>query len=153
MAERDDLIAAVEQTQRVMAGFLSREQSRLILASPLTMAQLKMLLVLRQYEPVGGNELANRLHVSLPSVSGMVDRLEARGLVERQEDATDRRVRPIVLSDAGQAMIADHEAAGREIGRELLADLDLEDLRALVRGLAAVQRAVARRTQGPGTSP
>lgn len=150
MSERDRLIAAVNETQQVMAGFFAQEQSRLILDSPLTMAQLKMLIMLRIHGPVGGNELATRLHVSVPSVSGMVDRLEVRGLVERREDPVDRRVRLVGLSDAGASMIADYEAAGREISNEVLGDLELDDLRALVRGLGAVRGAVVRRAERRG---
>lgn len=150
MGERDELIAAATEIQQVMAGVLAQEQSRLILDSPLTMAQLKTLLVLHLHGPVGGNELATRMHVSVPSVSGMVDRLEARGLVSRQEDPADRRVRLVALTDAGAAMIAEHEAAGREISEEILGVLAVEDLRALVQGLGAVRRAVVERAERQG---
>lgn len=150
MGERDELIAAATEIQQVMAGVLAQEQSRLILDSPLTMAQLKTLLVLHIHGPMGGNELATRMHVSVPSVSGMVDRLEARDLVTRQEDPADRRVRLVVLSETGAAMIAEHEAAGREINEEILGALDVEDLRALVQGLGAVRRVVVRRAERQG---
>lgn len=150
MGERDGLIAAATEIQQVMAGVLAQEQSRLILDSPLTMAQLKTLIVLRIHGPMGGNELATRMHVSVPSVSGMVDRLEARDLVTRQEDPADRRVRRVILSEAGSAMIAEHEAAGREINEEILGALEVEDLRALVQGLGAVRRAVVQRAERQG---
>lgn len=145
MSERDQLIEAVAETQRVIAAYLTQEQSQLILSSPLTMAQLKTLMLLRMHGPLGGNELAAHLRVSLPSVSGMVDRLAARGLVVRREDPEDRRVRPVALSERGEAMMAEYDAAGREINEEILADLDLEELRTLARGLAVAERAVTRR--------
>ncbi|MEE6281318.1 MarR family winged helix-turn-helix transcriptional regulator [Georgenia sunbinii] len=154
MAERADLIVAVTEAQASITGLLAHEQSELILSSPLTMAQLKMLMLLRIHGATGGHELATHLRVSMPSVSGMVDRLATRGLVERREDPADRRVRLVALSDRGSAMIAEHEAVGREISDEIFADLDVEDLRALARGLGAVQRAAARRAERRGlTAP
>ena len=150
MSERHDLIGAVTESQRVLAGYLAQEQSQLILGSTLTMAQLKVLMLLRLHGQLGGNDLASHLQVSMPSVSGMVDRLVARGLVERREDPTDRGVRPIALSDRGEAMIAEHEAAGRQFNEEILDDLDVDELRILARGLAVAQRAVARRAERKG---
>lgn len=150
MAERADLVATVRDAHVALAEFLAHDQSELILGSSLTMAQLKMLLLLRIYGPIGGNELARHLRVSMPSVTGMAGRLAARGLVERREDAADRRVRTVALSEQGAAMITDFEAAGREVGEDVLAELDDDDLRALAQGMHALQQVVGRRGEGGG---
>jgi DNA-binding MarR family transcriptional regulator len=51
--------------------------------------------------PVPMRELAKHLHCDASNVTGIVDRLEARGLVERHVGATDRRVKELVVTDAG----------------------------------------------------
>jgi DNA-binding MarR family transcriptional regulator len=51
-------------------------------------------------------ELADRLNVSGPVVVEMVDALEARGLVERRRDRADRRSNALVVTAAGQAVLA-----------------------------------------------
>ena len=50
------------------------------------------------------NELAAMLACDNSNVTGLVDRLEARGLVARQASPEDRRVKRIVLTAAGSRM-------------------------------------------------
>jgi len=72
-------------------------------------------------QPLLMRELPQRLCCDASNVTGIVDRLEARGLVERQLVPVDRRVRHLVLTDAGRTL--------RELHRESLTiDLPLLDL-------------------------
>ena len=54
--------------------------------------------------PLSMGELAERLLCDASNVTGIVDRLEARGLVERQPDPDDRRVRRLVLTAEGREL-------------------------------------------------
>jgi DNA-binding MarR family transcriptional regulator len=49
-------------------------------------------------------ELADFLGCDASNVTGIVDRLEALGLAERRVDPEDRRVRQVVLTDAGRVL-------------------------------------------------
>src|SRR5690348_14303881 len=51
--------------------------------------------------PISMRELADRLKSDPSNVTGLVDRLEARGLVERRPDSADRRVKGLALTSAG----------------------------------------------------
>jgi MarR family transcriptional regulator, organic hydroperoxide resistance regulator len=51
------------------------------------------------------NELAERLFCDASNVTGIVDRLESRGLVERR-GAVDRRVKALAVTPAGQKLRA-----------------------------------------------
>jgi len=55
-------------------------------------------------DPVPMGELAERLFCDASNVTGIVDRLEARGLVERQVSRADRRVKHLVLTEEGRAV-------------------------------------------------
>lgn len=55
-------------------------------------------------ESCSQRELAQRLHFDASNVTDIVDRLEARGLVSRTVDPSDRRVRRLVLTDEGEAV-------------------------------------------------
>lgn len=55
-------------------------------------------------EPVSMGTLADRLSCDASYVTGLADRLETRGLVERQPDAADRRVKQLVLTEAGRQL-------------------------------------------------
>jgi DNA-binding MarR family transcriptional regulator len=52
--------------------------------------------------PLPMKEVAGRLHCDASNVTGLVDRLESRGLVERRVRPADRRVKELVLTDDGR---------------------------------------------------
>jgi MarR family transcriptional regulator, organic hydroperoxide resistance regulator len=70
----------------------------------LTGSQLHALYLLG--EPRSMGELAQRLVCDASNVTGLVDRLESRGLIERRPGPDDRRVRMLVLTPAGEELRA-----------------------------------------------
>ncbi len=68
----------------------------------LTLPQAMLLRQLGDALPM--NEAAGKLHCDPSNVTGIVDRLEARGLIERQHVATDRRVKHLALTPAGRRL-------------------------------------------------
>ncbi len=77
-------------------------------AAQLTRQQALLLALLRRPQPMGA--LADDLHCDASNVTGMADRLERRGLVERRPDPTDRRVKLLALTPAGEALEQDLRA-------------------------------------------
>jgi len=66
--------------------------------------QLKMMQVLGPGVELPMSALAGELHCDASNVTGIVDRLEERGLIERRSDPADRRVRRLALTEAGAEM-------------------------------------------------
>jgi DNA-binding MarR family transcriptional regulator len=64
---------------------------------------LKALLMLDSSDPPSMREMAEGMHCDASYVTGLVDALEQRGYVERKVSSTDRRVKLVVLTDAGRA--------------------------------------------------
>ncbi|MDQ6796412.1 MAG: MarR family transcriptional regulator [Actinomycetota bacterium] len=75
----------------------------------LSFAQAMALRELDQPLPMG--ELAQRLCCDASNVTGIIDHLEARGLVERRVAPGDRRVKHLVLTDAGRTVRLQHHEA------------------------------------------
>lgn len=72
----------------------------------LTMTQMKTLGMLDDcVEEVSLKELSERLGLSLPATSRTVDGLLRRGLLSRHEDAEDRRIKRVRLTDEGRAVV------------------------------------------------
>ncbi|MEU6320117.1 MarR family transcriptional regulator [Streptomyces sp. NPDC047009] len=67
----------------------------------LTGAQARLLGLL-SLEPLPMRRLAQKLKCEPSNVTGIVDRLEARGLVERHPDPADRRVKLAVATEEGR---------------------------------------------------
>jgi len=151
----DDVARLVEEAaghQLAVQRAVARQRSSPLMDTALTMQQLRAVLLVDLDGPLTGHDLADRLGVSTATTSGLVDRLVERGVVERGEDPGDRRVRRVLLTPAGARLVSDLQEAGRAMSDHLLRQLDPDDLRALVRGLAAV-RAVVEREVAAGSDP
>ncbi|MDR6436614.1 DNA-binding MarR family transcriptional regulator [Paenarthrobacter nicotinovorans] len=112
-----------------------------LLTTDLTIQQLKVLSVVVTTESgATGVGLAETFGVSMASMSKLVDRLAAAGLVARSTDTDDQRVRRISATDLGRSVVRELMAARPELGGEVLAGLTLEELKALETGLRAVGR-------------
>jgi len=72
----------------------------------LTIAEFGILEALYHVGPQLLSEVQKRLLVSSGGITFLVNRLEAKGLVERQSCPTDRRARYVALTPAGEALIA-----------------------------------------------
>src|ERR1700674_4208747 len=55
-------------------------------------------------DPLPMNEVAGKLHCDPSNVTGIVDRLEGRGLIERQHLTKDRRVKHLALTAEGRRL-------------------------------------------------
>lgn len=98
----------------------------------LTGAQARLLTLL-VHEPTPMRKIAQRLKCEPSNVTGIVDRLEARGLVERRPDPADRRVKLAAATPAG-AETASHLRDSLDFAREPLAALSVAE-RASLRDL------------------
>lgn len=103
-----------------------------------TPAQYALLTALWDEDGQSCSALVDRLVLDPAAVTGLLDRLEAAGLVRRDDDPLDRRAWRVVLTDAGRALRAPLREVQREVNAELLADLPEEHARAFKATLAAL---------------
>jgi DNA-binding MarR family transcriptional regulator len=73
----------------------------------LTPAQAVTLFQLQQRGALPMRELASEQHCDPSNITGIADRLEARGLVERRPEPGDRRVKLLALTPEGRAATAE----------------------------------------------
>ncbi|MGP3959485.1 MarR family winged helix-turn-helix transcriptional regulator [Nonomuraea sp. 3N208] len=139
--EREDLIRRITETQRDLGRLFAQHRSSLF-DSNLTMRQFRVIMLLSAEGSASGQELAAGLGVGLGTVTGIVDRLIAQGLVSRREDPHDRRVRRVELTTAGASLVADINDTGAGQLRRIMEHLDTETLRNLDQATRAI-RAVA----------
>jgi DNA-binding MarR family transcriptional regulator len=67
-------------------------------------AQLNCILTLYEYGPLPPSKIANHMMVKSSTVTGVVDRLEKKGLAERLRTSADRRVITIQLTKGGKKL-------------------------------------------------
>ena len=117
-----------ERAIRVWFRFL-RLESRIrsavadrLRAIGLSVPQCDVLTTLTEAEGISQQELAKRLYVTKGNISGLLDRLEQAGLVERRSIAADRRQYAIYLTAAGReaaerAIALQHQLIGATLGK------------------------------------
>lgn len=117
-------------------------------------AHLRALSQIDELEPVRIGELAEADRCSQPTMSGLLRRLEERGLVERLPDSDDSRVCRITLTPAGREQLAVVRAAvGATVG-EALSDLGPDELHHLEVALDVVRQMLATQpTHSPKVTP
>jgi DNA-binding MarR family transcriptional regulator len=67
-----------------------------------------------------------------PTMTGIVDRLETGGLVQRRRDSTDRRVINLYLTDKGRALMVELPPIGEITDEEILRGLSREEAQRFV---------------------
>jgi DNA-binding MarR family transcriptional regulator len=144
-----DLTDSLVQSSFLVQGVLRRVAASL----DLSVVQMRLLGILRDREP-GILVLARHLELDKSSVTGLVDRAEARGLVERVADPDDGRAVRVRLTRKGRSLAARGAA---EIGDELAAvaaGLTDPQRRQLASLLSRIASPVARRADsGTARSP
>ena len=103
----------------------------------LSPVQCHVLHLIEPGRPLPMGRLAETLSCDASNVTGLVDRLEARGLVQRRASADDRRVKVLQLTPAGSRLRA--QLLTRMTGHSLpLSRLSREQQRTLVKILEAL---------------
>lgn len=149
MSQTEKLIGQVNAAHDKLARQFLQEDLCAVVDSTLTMQQAKLMAVLYAAGGVSGQDLARRLEVSTPTVSGIVERLLERDMLRRFPAPHDRRVRMLELTREGEDVMRAFHELGWRLGREVMLRMSVEDLGALARGLSAMAEA-AQAVPGPG---
>jgi MarR family transcriptional regulator, organic hydroperoxide resistance regulator len=128
---------ACDAWQLLIRFFFNQRASLPPLAADLDLspAQCHVLHLIEPGRPVPMGRLAETLACDASNVTGLIDRLESRGLVRRHPSASDRRVRVLDLTPSGsrlRALLVERMTAPPENLRRL----SIKDQRTLVRILA-----------------
>ncbi|WP_241385580.1 MarR family winged helix-turn-helix transcriptional regulator [Rhodococcus sp. CH91] len=111
----------------------------------LTHPQYLVMLALWEHSPLTSKQLGRLLQLDSPTLSPLLKRLEALGLLTRRRSAADERQLVVELTDAGHALRSEAESVPGQVVDALGVELDeLENLHAvLVRVNAAALKAGA----------
>jgi len=92
-----------------------------------------LLVGIQRFGPIGVVQLADRVGRDYTTVSRQVAKLESLGLVKRQGNVGDRRVREAAITPKGKTMTDRVDAARERIGRAIFETWEVHDVDELVR--------------------
>lgn len=115
-----------------------------------SMTQLHVMSMLERHGDMAMSRLAEMIDVSLSSATGLVDRMEERGYLERLRVPDDRRVVLVRISETGRKLLDEIEVLRTEMLRTVLDRMDPDQLDGLARATADLRGALAAGATGPG---
>ncbi len=105
----------------------------------MTRAQWVMLVWLERRPGLSQKELSELLEVEPITVARLVDRLEARGMVERRPDPADRRIWRLHLRPAALPVLTEIERRRAEMAALVSTGLDAATIATMTEGLARMK--------------
>lgn len=124
-----------------------RQLAATLSACGLTLPQYSVLKALGRADPARGctmTELAEATHQVAATMTGIIDRLAERELVERRQDSDDRRAWRVLLTGPGASLMESVEDQQRARTAALLASFSVDDRGALLRLLGHYLDAMQR---------
>jgi len=117
-----------------------------------SMTQLHVMSMLDRHGDMPMSKLADMIDVSLSNATGLVDRMEERGYLERVRVPDDRRIVLVRLSETGRRLLEDIEVLRTEMLRTVLDRMEPDQLDGLARATADLRGALAAVAGAPGAT-
>jgi DNA-binding MarR family transcriptional regulator len=108
----------------------------------ISMTQLHVMHLLDHHGEMPMSRLAEMIDVSDSNATGLIDRVEERGFVERIRVPSDRRMVMVRLTPAGRQMLDEIETIREQILRRVLDKLDARQLTGVATAMADLREAV-----------
>jgi DNA-binding MarR family transcriptional regulator len=126
VTRKDASLAVAQLMPQIMRGI----QLEFFVRRGVTQTQFLLMAAIRAYGRCAMGTLARNLHITMPTASGIVDRLVRSGMLRRITLPEDRRRVVVELTARGDAFFRDFESVIRRRWEEVLISLDADELHA-----------------------
>jgi DNA-binding MarR family transcriptional regulator len=123
---------------------------QLAACSHITGPQLVCLRTVMQKGPMTATAISREVHVSPSTVVGILDRLEDKGLIERERGREDRRIVFITVTEAGRQLVRDTPSPLQQKLADALKALPAEERATIT---SSLERIVGLMESGAGVPP
>lgn len=130
-----------QQIVELIKRYQFRDRDR-IHCHGISVSQCYVLETLHSHGTLTVNELANKMHLSISTITRVVDQLVKKGYVTRQEDVNDRRVRVLKLTEAGETIFQKSWSNVFQSEKQILENFPPEHREMLIEFLQKLNQAV-----------
>jgi DNA-binding MarR family transcriptional regulator len=145
----DDVKATIIADVKASLGELKCIGSERLVRLGISMTQLHVMHLLERHGELPMSRLAEMLDVSMSAATGLVDRVEERGFVERIRVPEDRRVVLARITDAGRQMLDDVELVRAELIEQVLDGLREDQIAGVASAMASIRVAIESASSDP----
>ena len=136
-----------DKTDQLMARIhrsLRRNYDRQLKTFGLTPCQFEVLMTLWSEDGIVLGELRKRVSRDGPTITGVVDRMEKKMLVQRKRDELDRRVVKVHLTAKGKNLKEELSRTKKQVMEKITENLSLREINSLVTLLGKMMRNMER---------
>ncbi|MEQ8835367.1 MAG: MarR family transcriptional regulator [Lacipirellulaceae bacterium] len=136
--------------QTFATGFLVHDVSRIrkkvvdqaVKPLGITRSQFWLLVNTARYgnEGIAQTELARLMSVGKVSLGGLIDRMEANGILERLPDPVDRRAKKVFMTRKGEELLHDLQEVAFDINKQIMKGISKEQNKMLDGMLRTMKR-------------
>lgn len=122
-------------------GFLIHDVSRIrkkvvdqaVAHHGVTRSQFWLLVNIARYggEGIAQTELARLMSVGKVSLGGLIDRMEANGILKRNPDPVDRRAKKVFMTQKGETLLGEIQAIAEELNKEIMMGISRDERKVL----------------------
>jgi MarR family transcriptional regulator, organic hydroperoxide resistance regulator len=142
--------ASVEAILTEVSGWIGdlrcASMGRLV-QSHVSLSQMHVLWLLQHHGAMSMSRLAELLDVSLSNATGLIDRMEEHGLIERVRVPDDRRIVLVKPAAAGLVALSETETNKREQMRSVLGHLPASEQPIVLAAMRSLRRALSAQTE------
>lgn len=148
-----DTRRAIQGTIITLARLIRVEADKRARGHGMTRAQWGILIAVEKQPGLLQKELAEILEVEPISVARLVDRLEARGMVERRADPMDRRCWRLHVTEAARPLMADIDRQLNDLAAILCSGVPHETLAAMAPALEQMRDTITQALRNAPAAP
>jgi DNA-binding MarR family transcriptional regulator len=137
-----DVEAILTEVAGWMADLRCASMGRLVQGN-VSLTQMHVLWLLQHHGAMSMSRLAELLDVSLSNATGLIDRMEEHGLIERVRVPDDRRIVLVRPAAAGLQAVSETETTKRERMRAVLGRLPASEQPIVLAALRSLRRALS----------
>jgi MarR family transcriptional regulator, organic hydroperoxide resistance regulator len=140
--DQTDVDAILTEVAGWMADLRCASMGRLVQGN-VSLTQMHVLWLLQHHGAMSMSRLAELLDVSLSNATGLIDRMEEHGLIERVRVPDDRRIVLVRPAAAGLQAVSETETTKRERMRAVLGRLPASEQPIVLAALRSLRRALS----------
>lgn len=142
MAKLVELIDSIKEIRFIIQAYFKKQLKNNDLG--ITVEMLEVLMVLSRHNQMNQQQLADRVLKNKTNLTPILHKLSSKNLVQRNEDAVDRRNKLISLTDKGEKLCAVYTKLFEEFYSCFLQDIDVENLTKTIHMLKKIGQQIAK---------
>lgn len=142
MAKLVELIDSIKEIRFIIQSYFKKQLKKNDWG--ITVEMLEVLMVLSSHNQINQQQIADKVRKNKANLTPIIDKLSLQNLVQRQEDASDRRNKLISLTDKGQKLCLKYTKLFEEFYANFLKDVDINNLNKTILMLKSIGKQVVK---------